>query len=111
MRAKEFIIEANVVSSVNVGPYQIDIDQHFRDRIKFRKVREIDAFGTLEKINQAKAKIKTMGPGQSFWLYDNTNNVSLGIKMTDYDKKIYLLKTALPGKPQSDRNYPIFNVA
>ena len=111
MRAKEFIIEANVIGSTSVGEYHIDIDSHFRDRMIFRKVREVDAYSALNKINNAKAKIKTLAPGQSFWLYDNTNNVSLGIKMTDFDKKIYLLKTALPGKPQSDRNYPIFDVA
>ena len=111
MRASEFIVEAKIVGRVDVGQYHIYIDQHYIDQLKNREVREIDADQALAKINQAKAKIKTLGPGQSFWMYDNTLNVSLGIKMTDYVNKVYLLKTVLAGPPRNDRNYPIFNVA
>lgn len=110
MRAKEFITEANVIKTVKVGNYTVAIDQHFVDRIIYRKVREIDAFHTLDKLPQAKAKLKEIYPGQSFWLHDNTNNVSLGIKTINQEKREYLLKTAVPNRPWGDNTYPIIEV-
>ena len=110
MRAQEFITEANVVKTVQVGIYSVAIDQHFVDRIVYRKVKEVDAFSTLDKLPQTKAKLKDIFPGQSFWLHDNTNDVSLGIKTINQEKKEYLLKTAVPNRPWGDNNYPIIEV-
>jgi len=76
--------------------------------------RDVDEFVIREvvpKIPRAKAKIKMLDSGQSFYLYDNTNRIALGIKILNSEHKIFLVMTVWPGLPQSERNYPIFHVA
>ena len=126
MRAQEFILEGSVtgkiVKTLQIGNYKVEVDGHFYDELIKKHVREIDAFQTLDKMPKAKAKIKTVPPGKSFWLYDNTNKVSLGIrveqeyKRANYETPIYyklntVAKNPDGSPPWTDAVYPIFNVA
>jgi len=103
----------NVIGRLNVGDYVIFLDEHLMTQAN-RPERDVDEFVIREvvpKIPQAKAKWKSLGSGQSFWLYDNTNSIALGVKILHLEYKIFLVKTVWRGMPQSDSKYPIFNVA
>lgn len=101
----------NVIGRFDVGDYIVFLDEHLMYRQQGRDVDEFVIKEVIPKIPSAKAKIKTLGTGQSFYLYDNTNKIALGIKIYNADYKILLVKTVWPGIPQSESNYPIFNVA
>ena len=110
---KYFSRRPNIVGKIDIGDYTVFLDEHLMTQahLPSRNVDEFVIKDVIPKIPQAKAKIKTLGPGQSFWLYDNTNTISLGIKVINAEYKIFLVKTVWRGMPQSDNNYPIFNVA
>jgi hypothetical protein len=103
---------SNVIGRLNIGDYTIFLDEHLMIQAKLPE-RDVDEFVIQEvvpKIPKAKAKWKTLGPGQSFWLYDNTNRIALGVKILNLEFKIFLVKTVWRGMPQSNAKYPIFNV-
>jgi len=104
---------SNVIGRLNIGDYTIFLDEHLMTKAN-RPERDVDEFVIKEvvpKIPQAKAKWKYLSSGQSFWLYDNTNSIALGVKILHLEYKIFLVKTVWRGMPQSDAKYPIFNVA
>lgn len=104
---------SNIIGRINVGDSVIFLDEHLMTQAN-RPERDVDEFVIKEvvpKIPRAKAKIRTLDSGQSFWLYDNTNRIALGVKILHLDYKIFLVKTVWRGMPQSDAKYPIFNVA
>lgn len=104
---------SNVIGRLNLDDYTIFLDEHLMTQAKLPE-RDVDEFVIREvvpKISRAKAKWKSLGTGQSFWLYDNTNSIALGVKILHLDYKIFLVKTVWRGMPQSDSKYPIFNVA
>lgn len=121
MRSSEFITRQseinrisrrpNIVGRVDVGDYVMFIDIHLLDQTASREVDKFVIEKVIPKIPKAKAKIKTLATSQSFWLYDNTNKISLGVKILNQEHKIFLVKTVWDGMPGSDKNYPIFNVA
>jgi hypothetical protein len=101
----------NIIGRIDLGEYTAFLDEHLMYR---QQGRDVDAFVIQEvvpKIPQAKAKIKTLSTGQSFYLYDNTNQIALGIKILHEPHKIFLVKTVWDGRPSSDNVYPIFDVA
>lgn len=104
---------SNVIGRLNLGDYTVFLDEHLMTQAKLPQ-RDVDEFVIREvvpKIPRAKAKIRTLDSGQSFWLYDNTNRIALGVKILHQEHKIFLVKTVWRGMPQSDAKYPIFNVA
>jgi hypothetical protein len=101
----------NIIGRQDHGDYTIFLDEHLMLRQKGRDVDEFVLGQVVPKIPQAKAKIKILENGQSFYIYDNTNKISLGVKILHAGYKIFLVKTVWPGLPQSERYYPIFNVA
>jgi len=104
---------SNIIGRINAGDSVIFLDEHLMTQAN-RPERDVDEFVIREvvpKIPRAKAKWKSLGSGQSFWLYDNTNSIALGVKILHLDYKIFLVKTVWRGMPQSDSKYPIFNVA
>jgi hypothetical protein len=121
MRAQEFILEGSVtgkiVKTLQIGNYSVIVDQHFYDELIKKSVPEVEAFHTLDKLPTAKAKLKMLAPGESFWLFDNDNRVALGIKKKqDINGPVYYkLNTAAKNKdgspPWTDTVYPILNVA
>lgn len=110
MRAREFITEANIVGYVQVGNYTVAIDQHFLDQCRDRDVNEREGYLTLEKLPQAKAKLKNIFSGQHFWLHDNTSDISIGLYTKDQQGRRYKLNTIIGTRPQSDNKYPIVEV-
>lgn len=105
-----FSRRSNVIAHFTFGDYTVFLDEHLMYRQKGRDVDEFVIQEVLPKIPQAKAKIKTLVTGQSFYIYDNTNKIALGIKIYNAEHKILLVKTVWPGMP-NDYQYPIFNVA
>lgn len=101
----------NIIGRIDLGEYTVFLDEHLMYRQQGRDIDEFVLKEVLPKIPRAKAKIKTLATGQSFWLYDNTNDIALGIKIVNSEHKIFLVKTVWGGLPGSDINYPIFNVA
>jgi len=106
-----FSRRSNIISRINLGDYTAFLDEHLMLRQQGRGVDEFVIKEVVPKITRAKAKIKELNTGQSFYLYDNTNDIALGIKILHQPYKIFLVKTVWNGQPQSDRNFPIFNVA
>ena len=76
-----FSRRSNVIGRIDLGDYTVFLDEHLMYRQKGRDVDEFVIQEVLPKIPQAKAKIKTLVTGQSFYIYDNTNKIALGIKI------------------------------
>lgn len=109
----QYARRSNVVGRFNLGDYTIFMDRHLMQQANLPE-RDVDEFvinEVIPKIPRAKAKIRTLDSGQSFWLYDNTNHIALGVKILHLGYKIFLVKTVWNGMPQSDTKYPIFNIA
>jgi hypothetical protein len=100
-----------VVGKVDAGDYTFFLDEHLLDQAQDRRVDDFVLTKVIPKIPQAKAKIRQLGAGQHFWLYDNTNQIALGVQIWHTDYKIFIIRTVWNGMPSSDANYPIFNVA
>lgn len=105
-----FSRRSNVIGRIDLGDYTVFLDEHLMYRQKGRDVDEFVIKEVIPKIPRAKAKIKNLVTGQSFYIYDNTNKIALGIKIYNAEHKILLVKTVWPGMP-NDYQYPIFNVA
>ena len=111
MAVNYFSRRSNIIGKLEIGEYTVFLDEHLMYRQKGRDIDEFVIKEVVPKIPRAKAKIRTLDSGQSFWLYDNTNRIALGVKILHLDYKIFLVKTVWRGMPQSDAKYPIFNVA
>jgi len=121
MRSHEFINKETairyfsrrpeIVGKEEIGTYTLFLDKHLIDQANDRKVDKFVIQNVMSKIPQAKAKIRLMGAGQHFWLYDNTNRVALGVQLLNDEHKIFIVRTVWNGRPSSDNVYPIFNVA
>ena len=101
----------NIIGRIDLGEYTAFLDEHLMYRQQGRDVDEFVIKKVIPKIPQAKAKIKMLSTGQSFYLSDNANEIALGIKILHAGYKIFLVKTVWDGLPSSDNTYPIFNVA
>jgi hypothetical protein len=101
---------SNIIGRIDSGEYTIFLDEHLMYRQQGRDVDEFVIQDVIPKISHAKAKIKLMNTGQSFYVYDNSNKIALGVKILNIEHKILLVKTVWPGIP-NDAKYPIFNVA
>ena len=120
MRATEFlegVTTGKIVKTLQIGNYPVVVDQHFYDELHKRKILEVEAFRTLDKLPQAKAKLKNISFGNSFWLFDNISRIALGIRVKkDLNGPIYYkLNTAIKNPdgspPWSEANYSLVNVA
>jgi hypothetical protein len=100
-----------IIGRIDLGDYTVFLHEHLMYRQQGREVDEFVIQEVIPKIPRAKAKIKMLDTGQSFYLYDNTNRIALGIKILQPEHKIFLVKTVWPGLPQSENNFPIFHVA
>jgi len=111
MRAAEFLMEAAdvIVGNIMAGDYRVAVDQHVFDREQDRQLSREDIVAAINKIASAKAKIKQLGNGQRFWLHDNTTDVSVGIRVVDLDRKLFLAKTVLGGRSYTTY-FPTFEV-
>ena len=105
-----FSRRSNIIGRLTLGDFTVFLDEHLMYRQQGRDVDEFVIQEVLPKIPRAKAKIKALDAGQSFYVYDNTNKISLGVKILNAEHKILLVKTVWPGMP-NDFQYPIFNVA
>jgi hypothetical protein len=110
MAVNYFSRRSNIIGKLEIGEYTVFLDEHLMYRQKGRDIDEFVIKEVIPKIPKAKAKIKTLATSQSFYLYDNTNKIALGIKIYHADYKILLVKTVWPGLP-NEYKYPIFNVA
>lgn len=104
------LIKENIANVERIGDYTIMIDSHALERQPEREVSYQETLRTLKKLPGAKAKFKQLENGQAFWLYDNENNLALGVRLFKKDLKQFKLKTVWPGIP-TDGRYPVFNVA
>jgi len=100
-----------VVGRLDVGDYTLFLDEHLLDQAHERKVDDFVIQEVIPKIPRAKAKIRLLGAGQHFWLYDNTNHIALGVQLLHEQHKILIVRTVWNGMPGSDAVYPIFHVA
>jgi hypothetical protein len=106
-----FSRRSNIIGRFDLGDYTVFLDEHLMYRQQGRDVDDVVIQKVIPKIPHAKAKIKMLDTGQSFYIYDNTNKIALGIKILHKAYKIFLVKTVWDGRPSSDNVYPIFNVA
>ena len=102
---------SNIIGRLDLGDYTVFLDEHLMLRQQGRDVDEFVIREVIPKIPSAKGKWRALADGQSFWLYDNTNRIALGVKILNLGYKIFSVKTVWPGKPSSENNFPIFNVA
>lgn len=106
-----FSRRSNIIGRQDHGDYTIFFDEHLMLRQQGRDVDQFVLDQVVPKIPRAKAKIKMLDTGQSFYVYDNSNKIALGVKILNAVHKILLVKTVWAGIPQSENKYPIFNVA
>ena len=115
MRAREFITEnaqataPEIATIVTSGRWDIAVTNHVLQRANERGIRPTELSTTLVKTNQAKAKIKQLVPGESFWLHDNTDNVSVCIIPRSQPGKM-IVKTVLRGRPLVKPNQQVFEI-
>jgi len=99
---------------VAIGDYIFSINvTHVLQRSNERNTNWDQVMTTLTKVPKAKAKIKELGAGERFWLFDHTLKQALGIKVRSHAVKLYnvntVVKNADESKPWADR-YPVFDV-
>ena len=104
----------DIAGRMSVGEYNLAVHIHLVDRetgrqIKDPNVNRENIVKALRKIPTAKAKIKQLGNGQRFWLHDNTTDISIGIRVSNWAERSFLVRTVIAGTPWNDR-YPIFQV-
>ncbi len=109
--ANYFSRRPDIVGKLDLGEYTVFLHRHLLDQSQDRAVDEFVIQEVIPKIPRAKAKIRQLGTGQHFWLYDNTNQIALGIHLLNAEHKIFIVRTVWNGRPSSDNVYPIFDVA
>jgi hypothetical protein len=107
---KEDIKPRTYAGNVQAGNYLVKIDQHLVDRAVERNVPQHEIISTMNKLSKAKAKLKTLAPGESFYIHDNTNGLYVLFYTLDSDRKVYIARTVWPHK-KKDSVLPIIQVA
>ena len=106
--------EEELDESFGVGPYQVgdmlfDIRRHAIERLEERNVPISTAREMLRRISTMKDKIRKMGAGQAFWVYDPSLGISMGIRLLDSGKVQWA--TTIIGEPRNrDARYPMINI-
>jgi len=106
--------EADLDESIRPGPYRIgkmlfDIRNHAIERLEERNVPISTAGELLRRLSTMPNKIRQMPPHASFWVYDETLGISLGMRVLDSGKVQW--STSIIGKPYSDDRNPIVNLS
>lgn len=104
----EKILTERVVDQIAVGNYTVKIDQHLLDQAIERGIHDPrKIIQTLNKLPSLKPKLKSIADGEKFWIHDNdvNNDISLGFRTINHSQKLYILMTAIKGKPWTDINH------
>jgi len=107
---EEDIKPRTYAGNVQAGNYLIKIDQHLVDRAIQRNVPQQEIINTMNKLSKAKAKLKHLAPGESFYIHDNQNGLYVLFYTLDADRKVYIARTVWPHK-KKDSILPIIQVA
>jgi hypothetical protein len=98
MKAQEFIFEKEL-GRLTIGGIVIIVDDHAMDQAVLRDVLPTDVDRTLRKIFSVKDQIQAIDAGQKFWIFDKTQDISLGMRCLNQDEARYVLKTVLDQHP------------
>ena len=98
MRAQEFIVEKEL-GRLTIGGLTIIVDDHAMDQAVLRNVLPTDVDRTLRKISSIKDQIQAIDDGQQFWIFDQAQDISLGMRCLNAEQFRYVLKTVLDQHP------------
>lgn len=98
MRAQEFIVEKEL-GRLTIGGLTIIVDDHAMDQAVLRNVLPTDVDRTLRKISSIKDQIQAIDDGQQFWIFDQAQDISLGMRCLNAEQARYVLKTVLDQHP------------
>ena len=106
--------EEDLDESLRPGPYRIgnmlfDIRNHAIERLEERNVPISTAGELLRRLSTMPNKIRHMPPHASFWVYDESLGISLGMRVLDSGKVQW--STSIIGKPFNSDRSPIVNLS
>lgn len=97
------IINEEVVGVIHTGKYVIKVDNHALDRALERGVDVAAVDYILRRLDRIANKLEKIEPGEQFWIYDWSRELSLGIRRISATPT-FLLKTVYPEKPSRTPN-------
>jgi hypothetical protein len=110
MRSKEFISELfeTTTGQLRIGDMTIEVDGHsFQQTIK-RFVSPLSVDKVLKKFETVSDQIAEIPNGHKFWVFDEKNDVAVGMRCLDAEHKRYKLMTVVGNKPW-DGPTPVIN--
>lgn len=109
MRANE-IIQEETVARFNVDGLMVSVDKHVRDQARDRQLNLKTVGYALSRLASIRNKLDEITAGQKFWVYDEKQDLSLGIRKISPNNLIYHLKTVVAGKPYQQGSLPHYTI-
>lgn len=79
MRYIEIKLHETAIAKFQVGPYQLEIMTHIKDRLKDRKLKPWHLANIVSQIPSIKDEIDNVETGYSFFIVNKKLKVSLGV--------------------------------
>jgi hypothetical protein len=86
---------------LTIGGLTVIVDDHAMDRTVLRDVLPTAVDHTLRKLPSVKEQIQQLEDGQQFWIFDQAQDISLGMRCLNAEQARYVLKTVLDRQPYS----------
>jgi hypothetical protein len=106
MKINEILTEA-LVGELNFGPLKIMVDQHTIDRSIQRYVSPFGVDRVLKQLPSIIDELRKVEPGQQVWVYDQAQNIALGMRRLGTEQNLrFLFKTVVGDRPY-DSDMPV----
>lgn len=106
MKINEILTE-DLVGELNFGPLKIMVDQHTIDRSIQRYVSPFGVDRVLKQLPGVIDQLRGVEPGQQVWVYDQAQNIAIGMRRLGTDQNLrYLFKTVVGDRPY-DSDMPV----
>ena len=106
MKINEILTEA-LVGELNFGPLKIMVDQHTIDRSIQRYVSPFGVDRVLKQLPTIIDQLRGIDPGQQVWVYDQAQNIALGMRRLGTEQNLrFLFKTVVGDRPY-DSDMPV----
>jgi hypothetical protein len=98
-RLSESVLLEKVVGQVTHNELTFDVDDHIFERINTRDVNYLGIDNVLKKMNTILPELDEIEHRQSFWVWDRSINISLGLTKYTMESNRFCLKTVVKGMP------------
>lgn len=105
-------IDEEIIHTIQFKNFIIKVDDHYLQRSHQRKVGHAESGRVIEKFSKVDDQLQEVLPGQQFWVFDQKQNVALGMrKLSNINKTMQiLLKTVIRGEPPEQGRTPIITI-